>query len=120
MRVVVHRNLIRGGWSIVALKGGQSLGKVQGHLDAVALTDVTFKVLPGTHAKIIRNQRRTVCAYCIGDLDMTSVQPDAGAEVISYNPFRSLDFTGEDGRTVTSATRVAFAADGKAYATNPN
>lgn len=117
MRVIVHRNLIRGGWSVVALKGQRSLGKVLTHVPEVALTNVQFVVLPGTHAKIIRNQRRTVCAYCVGDL--AAPRPAQG-EVVAYNPYRSPDFQGADARTITTAQRVDFASDGKAYATNPN
>lgn len=84
------------------------------HAPQVALANVEFVVLPGTHAKIIARKRRTVCAYAVGEL--VDFRPGSAGDVVSYNPFRALDFTLPCGAPCVAADRVDFAADGKAYA----
>jgi len=123
------RRLKRGLWTV--LRKGQS--RVAFYADSIVLTDATFH--HGSEAcvsAIVRKGSRAVCAWISGSSTATTEQPhyydalmaanggyyrqqmkeDAmfGMTEIHYNPFRSPDFTTEDGRKVAAADVVLFPA----------
>lgn len=99
----VHKNLNRGCWSVA--RAGERVE----HVEATALANVRFVVQPGGLARVRRTGVRAVHAYATGD--ETTATDVAGLTEVTYNTF-----TTRDGKTVTRAALVVFAADGRAYA----
>jgi len=111
-QVIVYRNLNRGGWSVATVRGRVGVGRVIDHVASVTLANVRFHVQPAAQAKVAAGAARTVHAWAIGDI----AECDGMRLEVLYNPRRCGFFHLEDGSRVDSAARVAFAADGRAYA----
>ena len=100
-------------WSI-RLTGG----KVQGHSEDVILTDPEFKVSESTRQRILKQERRAVCAFIRGTLQRSGTVNGRRVRV-SFNPYTAAHFYRCDtGAAVTAADAVIFTSGG-AYAVNP-
>lgn len=119
MRVICYRNLHRGDWTVAALTGRTSCGKVIGHHASVTLTDVTFYVCQSMRDKVVARQRRKVHAWAIGTL-VEDKTPPAGAVSLTYNPYVADHFQQRcDGAPVHRADAVHFTPAHGAVAINP-
>ncbi|AOT25449.1 hypothetical protein KIP29_gp15 [Mycobacterium phage BabyRay] len=117
--VFAYRNLHTGKWSLRA-EAGQHKGKVIGHADSVALLDAHLKVSESGRQRVIREQKKNVHAGVVGtivrDFDPRPYDWEGEyARRLSYNPYKAPSFT-VDGDSVSYATMVHLADDGKAYA----
>jgi hypothetical protein len=110
MQVVVYKNLIRGDWSVAALKGSRGRGQVIAHRRDVALRDCRFVVQQGAQRAVAAGGHRSVHAWIVGTL-VEAVPADLARTAITYNPRRSGRFTRRDnGAPVAAARYVAFTA----------
>jgi hypothetical protein len=121
-RVVVYRNLTRGGWSLANLSGEDDRGLVFGHEPtAVVLRDVSFVVRSLRHEAIYRahlrgEKKREVCAWCVGTLcNIAALHGETRA--LEYSPRDSRAyFRTAAGVPVRRAQFVILGNDGRAYA----
>lgn len=116
-RVIVYRNLNRGGWSIAAPKGARGRGLVIGHAEAVLLTGCRYVVSEASRQAVIRTGHRSVHAWLIGTLaaPLGAEGRPEGREV-TYNPHRAGNFQYRDnGRAAEDGAAIYFAPDGRAY-----
>ena len=95
-RVRVYWNLHRNLFSIMSMK----TGRVIGHAEAVSLKNANFVVRPGGRAKVLREKRKNVHAFVIGELTTDSL--DEGVHV-SYNPYETATFVDVTGKPVQYA-----------------
>ena len=110
--VRVYRNLQRKDAIEFSVQTKQSDGwHVVAYVDAIALRDARFVVSDATRDRILRLNRRKVCAWIEATLsECPKILP--GREV-RYNPYRGRDFTiGSDGPIVHCADVVVI-RDGK-------
>ena len=104
-------------WSI------RTKGRVVDHSTDVILTDVTFKVSESTRQRILKANKRNVCAFVRGTLSDRlpfGIRDQlATGERVSFNPYTSGSFyVCETGQPITHADAVVFTVNG-AYAINP-
>lgn len=117
-RMHVYFNLHRHVWSL------QLRGIVVGHREALRLLDVDFKVRKGGHSRVVREGRKNVHAFAVGDVstcDPTGVSRHTfeacGFQRISYNPFRGASFYHvENGLNVAGADEVVLLPGKQVYA----
>lgn len=112
MKVKVHFNLHKNLWSITA-RSGKDAGRVIAHVKECSIINPVFKVADGKYNKCHSDNKRHVCAWIFGDLDL-EFSPVSGGRRISYNPFKSHDFYWADTQeTVTGNLKVmSFKANG--------
>jgi hypothetical protein len=102
MHVSCYRNLRRRVWSIAEIRGRNGVGRVIAHQRRVILADVSFVVKEPARQRVIRNRRREVHGWAMGDLAETV---PAGRQVpITYNPSRAPTFTTRDEQTPIHAS----------------
>ena len=114
--IQAYQNLNTKTWSI------RHKGKVISHPTIAVISNATFHVQQGGHARVISSGQRSVHAYIKGTLE-TSDTINAYAKAglpsnlkrVYYNPFRSDKFQLADGTEVTQATTVYLLDDKKAY-----
>lgn len=116
-KVRVYRNLNNGKWSIQAATG-EYKGKVVGHLDHLTLNNVKFNVSKAGRARILKEKRKNVCAYAIGDLHSIEAPEkfcDQHIEV-TFNPYKTdfFCFTHDVTSQVDELEELSF-IDGKAF-----
>lgn len=112
MRIQVHYNLHKGGYSITGTVvtdplSGRTAKRVIANVPTVTLRDVVFRVQPGGLARIRKTRQREVCAYSIG----TIAEPVdiAGLRKVTFNPHRTDSFVYADtGERIDSAPLVVF------------
>ena len=104
MRVACYYNLRRHCFSIKALEG-PSKGRVIGHADEVVLTDVAFKVSQAGRERVLKEQRKNVHAYVIGNYaDIYNIKLKPGSwEEVRYNPYTTNCFFDNNRRAVNWA-----------------
>ncbi len=111
MRVRVYRNL-RHGWkarplySIVDLKTGRVIDR-RHH---VMLANVTFRVSEAGRQRVIKDQRKNVHAFVIGELLDSAMSLNVGQRV-SYNPYTMTSFQ-VNGEPVSMALFVELSDTG--------
>lgn len=105
MRVRVYRHLRRLVWSIQDPR----TGLVVDHRPELVLVGVALVVSEATRQRVIRQQRRTVHAYAVGQVLDAPVC--LGGLRLHYNPFEGPHFTA-GGEVVTAAERIDFRTDG--------
>ena len=115
-------------------------GRVVGHSEDVIILDAEFKVSESTRQRIIKANKRNVCAFVRGTLFSETAYceltyPNAYADWptrrggplctlsnrvrVSFNPYKSGSFyVCETGQPVTHADAVVFTVNG-AFAINP-
>lgn len=72
MRVRIYWNLRRGEWSIADAKSRRLIG----HASQVALSHVTFKVYEAGRQRVLRERKKNVHAFVIGELLGAIWSPD--------------------------------------------
>jgi hypothetical protein len=106
LRVRVHYNLHRGGFSVIST----ATGRVIAHVTDITMTGVRFRVQPAGLAQIRAERRRAVCAYAIGTVAQVNTAPSlAGRRRVTFNPYRADTFTCDD-EPIYAAADVIFAA----------
>jgi hypothetical protein len=101
MRVDVHRNLTRGGYSI------RHRGRVIRHADEALLRNVEFVVRKGDRERGIRENKRYVHAFARGELVDGEILPGSGDGIrVNYHPKQHSFFTTADGQPVYRASQV--------------
>jgi hypothetical protein len=98
MKVKVYFNLHKKCFSI------QHKGIVIGHSDFVALKNVEFKVSQAGRERVLRESKKNVHAYVIGEL--LEVGVDSGVEV-TYNPYKYNSFVTKIGESVVMESEFA-------------
>lgn len=101
MRVKAYRNLNKPG--VVYSLIDQKTGRVVGYSSDVILQNVELRVQPGGRDRVLREQRKNVHAFAVGDL--ASVEPEESQrlaksversqgpwEFIRYNPYLFTTF----------------------------
>lgn len=103
--VRLHVNLTTGRFVLSNPKGRKKIGDC---VDAV-LSDVEFRVSEKQRQWVIAHKMRQVHAYAVGTLVSFDTGPvTEGKACVTYNPFRSGNFTTPDGAPVTEAKTVTF------------
>lgn len=114
MKVRVYYNLIKKCWSV------QHKGKVIFHLPEVELTNVSFKVLESGRQRVLKEKRKNVHAYVIGDFSVASKHTNTYTHPVTYNPYKSSSFVykGTDKPVTETFKRVLCAKDKLVYPIN--
>lgn len=112
-RVEVYVNLNKSGMFSIVDREPKSKsptsGKVLAYAERVQLSDAVFKIAEGKYKWIHDNQRRAVCAVCVGYLVAVDTECPADLEqVVTYNPYRSRNFHTPTGEVVEMASRIHF------------
>ena len=95
-KVMVHYNLHKHTFSIT------HKGLVISHADYVKLNDVEFRVRQGGREKVVKEKRKNVHAFVIGDLvdyckfPCENLPPESNDKVITYNPYKYDSFVKRD------------------------
>ena len=110
--VEAYRNLARGCFSV------RRAGRVIGHVETLALADVSFRVSAAGVRRIQERQAREVVAFVRG-VPVESSPPPPGTQRVRFCPYRGPRFTLEDGTPVSAAALVHLTADGTCWAVNP-
>lgn len=87
--VKVHRNLNNGLWSITA-KTGEYKNKVVHHCASISISDVNFVVSEAGRARVKREGRKNVHAWCVGvitSIDNTHHNTENSKQV-TYDPYK--------------------------------
>lgn len=82
--VRIYRNLRKNCYSV------QWQGKVIAHVDSIVLKNVRFQVSEAGRQRVIKDKRKNVHAYIIGQVSMNAAL-DKGMRV-SYNPYVAGEF----------------------------
>ena len=102
-------------------------GRVVGHSEDVIILGAEFKVSESTRQRIIKANKRNVCAFVRGTLCPNGIVRGPLASVVctgtrvrvSFNPYKSGSFyVCETGQQITHADAVVFTVNG-AFAINP-
>lgn len=103
MRVRVYRNLLRDDYSVVDAK----TNRVVQHLDRLVIRDAQFVVRPGGRARVLRERRKNVHAFVVGEMIPYADMIAGGYAHVTYNPYRIGSFYLKgDGKPVTRARCV--------------
>lgn len=119
MKVEVYRNLRWKGVTLYSVRNKQT-GKVEGHGEDILLRDVTFNVRKGGRARVLREKRKNVHAFVVGELlaqDTPDLEFEAGEfegewVKVLYDPYRFESFVLEDETPVTSALVARVGSNG--------
>lgn len=103
----IYRCLPRKLWSV------REGGRVVGHVDAVALSDVTFHASASGVKRIVANRRREVVAFARGRLVEANLWPSAVP--IWFCPYSGPSFVDGDGEPVLQAHLAYFLSDGSCW-----
>jgi hypothetical protein len=114
MRAHVYRNLHLGTWSI----RDPRTGRVIAHAAYVAMEDATCRVQQGARERVLRERRRSVHAYVVGEVLAygDAPPPRTGAWTrFTYDPYRAATFTvaaAAHPTPILGAARLRFDAEG--------
>ncbi|MBT6796110.1 hypothetical protein HOA97_04170 [bacterium] len=103
MKVKVYFNLHRKLFSVVDVK----TGKVINHLYGLSLNNPEFRVQQGGRERVLREQRKNVHAYIVGDLDLAYAIPSEAVET-TYNPYKYKSFVLKHNEQPLSKAYKAF------------
>jgi hypothetical protein len=102
-RVKVYRNLTAKCYSVMYR------GIVIAHVDSIRLKNVTFQVSEAGRQRVLREKRKNVHAFIVGNVSMVPAL-DKGDRV-SYNPYRGEKFT-VNGEPIEQAGEVCLTENG--------
>jgi hypothetical protein len=87
--VKVHRNLNNGLWSVTA-KTGEYKNKVVAHCSNISIKDVTFVISEAGRARVNRERKKNVHAWCVGTI--TSFEKNSVVGIkrkqVTYDPYK--------------------------------
>lgn len=113
VKTYVYFNLHKHVWSVMFR------GIVVRHAKVVCIKGADFVVRPAGHARVIREQRKSVHAFVRGtDVALGEVVNTPGKAIpLSYNPYKGAHFYRKDtGQIVESAAVVELRADNTVWA----
>jgi hypothetical protein len=90
MKVKVYFNLHKMVFSVVALEG-ENYGRVIAHKETIALKNPVFKVSEAGRQRVLREQKKNVHAYVVGEW-VEFPQPESGLTPVTYNPYKFDSF----------------------------
>ena len=97
----------------------QKTRKVVGHLPEVYLTDAKLVVSEAGRQRVLKEQRKNVHAFAVGNLEPYASRPTKGWVKIRYNPYLFDSFVlASDQTPIKSAKAVSLDAEG-AWALEP-
>lgn len=103
--VHIYRNLNKKCWSV------RKRGLVIAHMDELTLKNATMHVQPAGHAKVIREQRKSVHAYIKGDIVQAIIKD---SQPLTYNPYvANFFFNPASKKEISECNYVIFHANGK-------
>jgi len=103
MKVKVHWNLHKGGYSVTNTKTGRVMPEFT---DNIVITNPVAKIAQGKYDDCHTVGKRHVCAWITGEMiDSTHASVDSAGvlstlingDMLSYNPFKNRHFTNQDG-----------------------
>lgn len=114
MKVRVYYNLNKSVWSVQHYIPGKGW-RVREHLKSLVLEDVTFKISEAGRQRVIRESRKNVHAYAIGELVEREGEGYSGhLPCASYNPYKAAHFTNTaTGQRVDRTMQAIFTRDRK-------
>lgn len=117
MRVRVHWNLHKGGWSVLRKVAGRGW-LVFHHTSSLSLTACKWVVSEASRARGQWEEVRNVHAFVEGHLDSLSPQvAERGGRKVTYRPFSGpASFVMLNGTLVGSSERALFLKDGSTRA----
>jgi hypothetical protein len=96
MKVKVYFNLHRHLFSVVALEG-PSKGRVVAHRSVLRLANARFKVSEAGRQRVLREKRKNVHAFVVGELCEMWVHPEGfRTREATYNPYVYSTFVLKD------------------------
>lgn len=117
MKVALYFNLHKKCFSVKALEGSTK-GRVIDHVDDIVLKNVTFKVSQAGRNRVLREKRKNVHAFVIGETVEVSelfALDSSCACIVQYNPYVAGYFCDPNGKEVQSYRYVyAFKVNDKA------
>ena len=108
MRVKVYYNLHRKMFSVVSLDRYHRYGRVIRHDTEVRINCATFRVREAGRQRVLREKRKNVHAYVVGEFSYESPYPDPNAQEIIYNPYKYNSFVLRDSEEPVSSARVVW------------
>ena len=96
-RVKVYRNLHSRAGTLYSVMN--SKGRVIGHVESILLENVKFHVREGGRQRVLRDKRKNVHAFVIGDIaGCASISGEEYqlAKPVKYNPYAGESFTCQD------------------------
>lgn len=109
-RVYAYRNLHNGKYSIVDLESRLVLG----HAHSLTITNAWFFVRESGRQRVLKEKRKNVHAYVIGNYAQDSAD-SRDREPVSYNPYKGGAFTKANGEPITRADSVSLTGGGAFY-----
>lgn len=106
MKVAVYFNLHRKTFSVKALEG-ENKGRVIHHADHVHLENAKFKVSQAGRERVLREKRKNVHAFVIGELKSLVQTPIVG-ERVTYNPYLYDTFVFSFNKQPVHSAKEAF------------
>jgi hypothetical protein len=110
-KTYVHWNLNRDCWSVLRR------GKLQEYRYRLSLRDVEFRVRPGGHRRALREGKRNVHAFAVGELGRSAL-PKGKTVAIRYDRDKG-QFVDNQGRHVTGASIALLFPEGSVRAFQP-
>ena len=103
MKAKVYFNLHKKLFSVVDVKTGMVID----HSYGLSLNNAKFRVQEAGRQRVLREKRKNVHAYVVGELDLNYAIP-ADAEEVTYNPYlyNSFVFKGDYPTPVKTAYKV--------------
>ena len=117
MRVKAYYNLHRCLWSIVALEGPEK-GRVVQHAKTCVLGRVTPKVSQRGRQRVIREKRKNVHSYLVGELIWAGAEEQAlpsPCTEITYNPYKYTTFVRVGDEKQFHSAALALLQDRRVY-----
>ena len=109
MKVKVYFNLHKKVFSVVDNK----TKKVVRYSNGLSLNDATFKVSKAGRERVLKERRKNVHAYVIGEDDLNYCIPSDATEV-TYNPYLYNSFVEKDTKKpISKAYKVFLRVDNK-------
>jgi hypothetical protein len=109
-RVMVYRNLHNGKFSVADAK----TERVLGYVDEIALTDCEFRVRQGGREKVIREKKKNVHAFVIGNF--AGFEPiEEITDEVYYNPYKTKQFIIKGLGTELLRYKHAYLKDGRVF-----
>ena len=105
MKVAAYYNLHKHTFSLQS-RSKDDYGKVIEHTDHVILKNVTFVVREGGRQKVLKEKKKNVHAFCVGEV-VEGVSTSATESIVSYNPYLGDSFYSKSsGEAVSEADYV--------------
>jgi hypothetical protein len=105
MKVKVYWNLHKKVFSVVALEGPKK-GRVVSHMARLVIALPTFKVSEAGRQRVLREQRKNVHAWVIGEWRPYAA-PFSPTQEATYNPYKYASFVLKDSeRPIYDASRA--------------